>query len=364
MKQFHESWRAHTPLERRLSARLRHVPSGACLELEQLITLARRGRRAPHYHALMMHIVSCPACRRSYLQTRAIVRAQRFSWLHWLRRLSAPKALLWAPATGVALAALVGLVALRQAYSPAPQPSVIAQRSEPTPSYATRTTVNPQLADVRLRQPNIAAMPPSSEEELQSLAQVPSFVREAVNFLASLPAIHSTRGSASSPWLRILEPDIEQNGAIEPNTTVFKWSPVENATGYRVRLTLWSDSPRPVAESQMDAAQTQFALSSALPAGEYELAITVEQGNSQRTLQRRFYVLSSDQMRQLQWARRYAERKPMLSAAVLYQIDRYGEALQCLERAAQKYPSDSRVQKWRAFVQQRLQQRVAEFTEQ
>ncbi len=87
MESTREIWHGWTPLERRLAARLRHAPAGACLEFEQFIELARRGRRTPNYHALMLHIVSCPECRRSYLQTRAIVQAQRPRLIRWLSRL-------------------------------------------------------------------------------------------------------------------------------------------------------------------------------------------------------------------------------------------------------------------------------------
>ncbi len=87
MESTREIWESWTPLERRLAARLRHAPTGPCLDFEQLTELARRGRRTPDYHALMLHIVSCPACRRSYLQTRAIVQAQRPRWWQWLQRL-------------------------------------------------------------------------------------------------------------------------------------------------------------------------------------------------------------------------------------------------------------------------------------
>jgi hypothetical protein len=82
---------ARTPLERRLSAQLKGVPAGLCPTFEQLLDLAQRGRRAPNYHALMVHIVSCPACRRSYLQMRTVLRARRSRFRRWLSRFFAPK---------------------------------------------------------------------------------------------------------------------------------------------------------------------------------------------------------------------------------------------------------------------------------
>ena len=85
----HEGRQAHTPLERKLSRRLRHAPSGACLDFEQVVEVARRGRRATNYYARMAHIISCPVCRRSYLQARQIIEAHRPRLVRWLRRLRA-----------------------------------------------------------------------------------------------------------------------------------------------------------------------------------------------------------------------------------------------------------------------------------
>ncbi|MCX7925697.1 MAG: hypothetical protein N2554_07800 [Fimbriimonadales bacterium] len=87
MESIRENRQGWTPLERRLAERLRRTPIGACLGFDQLIELARRGQRAIHYRALMLHIISCPDCRRSYLQVRAIVQAQRPRLLRWLDRL-------------------------------------------------------------------------------------------------------------------------------------------------------------------------------------------------------------------------------------------------------------------------------------
>jgi hypothetical protein len=94
-----------TPLEKRLSAYLRQHPEGECLEFEELLTLARRGHRARDYHRAMRHIAACPACRRAYLELRAIERMQAHGLLARLRQLWSPPTV-WAPAVGVAVAAI------------------------------------------------------------------------------------------------------------------------------------------------------------------------------------------------------------------------------------------------------------------
>lgn len=91
MNSMRVDWQARTPLERRLSVRIKDLPIGECLTFEQILELARRRRRAVNYHALMMHIVACPDCRKSYLQMRAAMKVQRPSLVCWLSRFFTPK---------------------------------------------------------------------------------------------------------------------------------------------------------------------------------------------------------------------------------------------------------------------------------
>jgi hypothetical protein len=91
-----------TPVERQLKQRLRYAPIGKCLTFEQFLEVAKRGRRAAGYYELMTHIISCPACRRAYLELRVILQAQRPSLVRWLSRLTTPRLPQWTLATGFA----------------------------------------------------------------------------------------------------------------------------------------------------------------------------------------------------------------------------------------------------------------------
>lgn len=368
MKSIRGNWQARTPLERRLSARLKDAPAGTCLTFEQFLELARRGRRATNYHALMEHIVSCPACRSSYLQMRAILKAQRPSLKRWLSRFVAPK--IWVHASATGAAALIFALFFWQTRSPAPQsgvqpsglPIVQAQPSEPSsPTSAMRDAGTlPQLADSRTKPPSFIS---TVERELQSAGQYASFVGEAVHFVSSLTSL-TTRsdGQRSQPWLHLKQPDIESNGSIEPDAVSFEWLPVENATGYRVRVDSVGEAARTVEETRLEPTETRFTLREPLPAGEYELTIIVVQAGQERVYRRKFYVLDAERLRQLEWARQHIESKPLLSAAVFYMLDRYTEALVSLERAIQKHSNDPLVKQWRVLVEERVQERKAEFT--
>lgn len=367
-------WQARTPLERRLSARLRHAPRGDCLDFDQLTELARRGRRTPHYYAWMSHIVSCPACRRAYLQTRALIRAQRPRLMRFLSRLTMPKPLVWASATAGAAAVFAFL--FWQAREPATDlaaqqlgrpPVTVLQPSNPLAAADARQgeADTPVLADSRLT-PRPPATPagslPASAQELQAASRFGAFVQEAVELLQQAVAQLGTRAATMPPatsGIRLTQPELESNYSLEPGQLVFRWTPVESAQGYAVRLIHLGDGSD-VLNTQLDAAQAEFTLSEPLPPGEYELTITVQEGARQRAYRKRFYVLNAEQLEQLNWARRHASSQPLLSAAVFYKIDRYGEALQAIERALQKFPNDPLVQRWRDVIQRRLSQRQAE----
>lgn len=360
----HEGRQAHTPLERKLSRRLRHAPSGVCLDFEQVVELARRGRRAQGYYAHMAHIISCPACRRSYLQARRIIEAQRPSLVRWLRRLRFPMTLTLAPAMSAAAIALAFVLWQPRAPQHVGEPSVIAATPDAVPPVGEAPTsdAQPRIADPRLSAP--AALPPSAQEELRRARQSPPFVASAVEWLQQSVAQLTLRSDEQSqtPWLRLRTPDIESNSAIEPGVVVFEWMPVDNAKGYRVRL-IQANRAEPVVDVALEAGQTRLAFEQPLRPGEYTLTIVVEQEGRSRVFQRNFYVLSAEQQRALHWAHENAERYPLLSAAVFYENDRYTDALRCLERASREYPNDRLVAAWRKQVEARIRQRVAEFEE-
>lgn len=117
-----------TPLERRLAVLVRHAPIGQCLTFAQFMELARRGRRASAYHTHMLHVVSCPACRRAYLNLRALMYLQRPSLARWLKRFSLPSMPQWALASGVA--ASVFALALWVLYPKSSTSNLVATRPE------------------------------------------------------------------------------------------------------------------------------------------------------------------------------------------------------------------------------------------
>jgi tetratricopeptide (TPR) repeat protein len=65
-----------TPLEKQLGAEMREHAEGECLSFEQMWAVAQRGHQAPDYHRVMRHIATCTACRRAYLELRAVMQAQ------------------------------------------------------------------------------------------------------------------------------------------------------------------------------------------------------------------------------------------------------------------------------------------------
>jgi hypothetical protein len=141
-----------TPVERQLKRRLRYAPIGKCLTFEQFLEVAKRGRRAAGYYELMTHIISCPACRRAYLELRVILQAQRPSLVRWLSRLTTPRLPQWALATG--FAGVVFAFAVWALY-PKPESNTLLASNPPAPkvhsgaqSNAPTTPPNSQIAQL------------------------------------------------------------------------------------------------------------------------------------------------------------------------------------------------------------------------
>jgi hypothetical protein len=140
------------PMERLLRRRLRNAPLGECLTFEQFLELAKQGRRAAGYYEQMTHIVSCPACRRAYLELRVILQAQRPSLARWLSRLATPRLPQWALATG--FAGVVFAFAVWALY-PKPASNTLIASNPPAPKVhsgaqnnAPTTPPNAQIAEL------------------------------------------------------------------------------------------------------------------------------------------------------------------------------------------------------------------------
>ncbi|MCX7992209.1 MAG: hypothetical protein N2651_00935, partial [Fimbriimonadales bacterium] len=224
---------------------------------------------------------------------------------------------------------------------------------------------NPRLTDSRLKTPPFSEPSPLSgvERELRSAEQYAPFVGAAIRLVMESVGIYTTRSTKqrTQPLLNLNHPDIEENASVEPDRIDFEWSSVEHALEYRLRLTRLDGDSQTVANVSLEPTQTRFSLGKSLSPGEYELVISVALADQLYTVRRTFYVLDSERLSQLQWARAHATTHPLLSTAVFYKIDRYGEALRCLkEHAARKYPDDPQVQHWLNLVQVRVEERRAE----
>ncbi|MCS7301534.1 MAG: hypothetical protein NZ556_08295, partial [Fimbriimonadales bacterium] len=372
-----QSQAQRTPLERRLAARLKNTPVGECLSLEQILTLVREGRRAPNYYALMQHVITCTECRQAVLQARALVQAQRPSWARWLQRLALPRPLIWAPAVGVATVLLLFFVSYQRnpsqqqlALQPTnrqaePAVSVAPHDAAGTTADTTRSgTAHPRVADSRLAQPPQERPPaPLSSDELQQAARYPSFVRDAVQILSQAAATLGMRSvpDAAAPPLEFTQPDLQRNISVMSQNRRFQWKPVPEALGYQFVLRRVNGSI--LAETTLGADQTEFTLDAPLPPAQYEVRLVAQLPDKTLSLRREFYVLNAELQQRYEWAQRHAEKSPLLCAAVFYQIDRFEDALRCIERAVQKYPNDPRVNRWREVIQTRLNLRLGEYGE-
>ena len=421
-----------TPVERQLKRRLRHAPIGKCLTFEQFLEVAKRGRRAAGYYELMTHIISCPACRRAYLELRVILQAQRPSLVRWLSRLTTPRLPQWTLATG--FAGVVFAFAVWALY-PKPESNTLLASNPPAPkvhsgaqSNAPTTPPNSQIAQlpqnptvpkqeknqrvdseqkpkseigtsapkragnggrvviakkqpsqnggngsqsqvpqtkqgrsdrtqIAQKEPGTSSTQPSSgiakvrgsplERELAFVGRLLSQGAESLSrTLASLAqgrTVRSGQDGRSIQQIRILQPNLSETDLLEDTTLTLRWSPVEDAVRYRLTLR-HSDTGETLLEEELPATQTQFQLRSLASGDEYELILSAPRGE-RATLKTeiRFRVMSEAQRAQLRWARQNASEAPLVAGLVFYQLERYQEALDALQRAQQKYPNDEAI---------------------
>ena len=333
------------PMERLLRRRLRNAPLGECLTFEQFLELAKRGRRAAGYYEQMTHIISCPACRRAYLELRVILQAQRPSLARWLSRLAIPRLPQWALATG--FAGVVFAFAVWALY-PKPASSTLIASNPPArednqvaqlPPAPPDEPPPPTPPDERPRSP--------IQRELASVGRLLSQGAESLSrTLASLAQGRAVRGGQDGrgiQQIRILQPDLSETDLLEDTTLTLRWSPVEDAVRYRLTLRR-SDTGETLLEEELPATQTQFQLRSLASGNEYELVLSAPRGE-RATLKTeiRFRVMSEAQRAELQWARQNATQAPLVAGLIFYQLERYQEALDALQRAQQKYPNDEEI---------------------
>ncbi len=366
-----------TPLEKQLGAEMREHAEGECLSFEQMWAVAQRGHQAPDYHRAMRHIAACSDCRRAYLELRAIEHMRRQESLRRVRQLLGQH-LAWVPAVGVAVAAvaLAWWLWTPRSTQIAQQSPILVRPEPPTTLVAPEpkgTSTTPRLANETPR----AIEPPTElprpktplEREIASLKKIEPFIREAVSAFTALVAadgIRSDDRNLQAPPIRLLMPDIEQNAAIADTRPTFHWQPIEQATSYQLQIRE-AGSSQLLIETTLDRIQTHYGLPPAATlarGGKYELLIIASQdGEEPITLQRRFRVLSEGERNKWEWAQRHERTHPLLSAMVYYyHLDRYTDALRCLQRARKQYPHDTQITRWLALVEQRIRQREAEFS--
>jgi len=422
-----------TPVERQLKRRLRYAPLGECLTFEQFLEVAKRGRRAAGYYELMTHIISCPACRRAYLELRVILQAQRPSLVRWLSRLATPRLPQWALATG--FAGVVFAFAVWALY-PKPESNTLLASNPPAPKVhsgaqgnAPTTPPNAQIAElpqnptvpkqkkdqpfnseqkpksgigtatpkkvengervviakkqpsqnggngsqsqvpqtkqgrsdrtqIAQKEPGTPSTQPSSgiakvrgsplEQELASVGRLLSQGAESLSrTLASLAQGRAVRGGRSARGVQqipVLRPDLSETALLEETTVTLQWESVEGATRYMVVLRR-RDTGETLLEEELPETQTQFQLRSLASGGEYELILSAPRGE-RATLKTeiRFRIMSEKQREELRWARQNASEAPLVAGLLLYQLERYREAVDALQRAQRKYPNDEEIE--------------------
>jgi len=352
------------PLEQILAAALREQPEEECLEYDELLALVRRGRWARGYHRAVRHIGACSACRRAYLELRAIERMRRQQIRARLGQLIELPTV-WVPAAGAAAAAIVVVALLLM-----PRGTQVAQSMPALAAPETQIATAPPEVRTYSPTPRLSSdsgrlkPPKSTALELESGGNMPEFVQLAVRAFTGAVA-SATRSpqpsSKQSPPIRLLRPDIERNRVILETAPTFEWQPVDGAEKYTliIRAEDWELS------ESLNADQTRYTLppdKSLSRGGEYQLVLVAYRAGEELTIKRRFRVLSEKRLPILEWAKQNEHVLPLQSGMVYYyQLERFADALRCFQRAQRMYPDDAQIKQYLRFVEERIRVQEADF---
>jgi len=357
-----------TTLEQLLVAGLREQSEGECLEFDELWALVRRGRRARGYHRAVRHIGACPACRRTYLELRAIeLMRRRQSRARLGQLIELPTVWILAAGTAAATIVVIALLLAPRGTQVTQSLPALAAPEIPiasVPPEARTNPTTPRLSSDAGRLSPPASTPLELEREFTSLEKVPNFVQSAVDAFVSAVA-SATRSaqplSTQSPPIQLLSPDIERNAAIIAPVRTFEWRPVVGAEKYvvTIRADDWE-----LTES-LSADQTRYTLppdKSLRHGGEYQLVLVAHRGREELVIKRRFRVLSEKRLPILEWAQQHERDLPIRSGMVYYyQLERFTDALRCFQQARQMYPDDARIEQYLSFVKDRIRAQEADF---
>lgn len=211
-------------------------------------------------------------------------------------------------------------------------------------------------------EPSETTVPPREnltplERELASVGgQVRMGVGALRNILGTLTG--RTRSAPETPnfgQLQLKYPPINESKPVkgdappqfllEESKPVFAWMPVNDATTYRVALREASAN-EPIEVLELAPDQTEYRVALSLnPEKTYELTVEAIRGRA-KTLRGtlRFTVMSETQRQNLKFARQNLQEAPLVSGVLLYELQRYKEALEAFEAAQQRYPEDEQIQ--------------------
>ncbi|MCW5933354.1 MAG: hypothetical protein KIT45_03525 [Fimbriimonadia bacterium] len=373
-----------TPMEKRWGSEIQNQPPDGCPEAEQILELAERGKRSPHYDTMMSHVVRCASCLETYKQLKqAETLAQQARTAGaWYRQ----PLFRWSLAPVVA-AALVGLYFALQSLFPGTvqtvekprqeQPSVVKDPQNPAPKPET-----PQLADkpkpsppkMPEREPKPSPRPEPSRTEYASNLwlergalyeggqRLPDWSSNYVKRLRDEPPAYRSNGETDRPALEMMEPDI-QNAAMEETRPVFRWIPVEGASGYEATLEQRGLSGRYQGMANLLSVEDSSARlqeGESLQRGEsYRLQVRVLTEDpldplaNAPPLTYSFRVLTAREVQQLSWARNSVRKTPVASAMTLFALGFIPEALKAMPVDSK----DPRIQTWRKAMEERLHRR-------
>lgn len=377
-----------TPIERTIGEAMQNRIPEDCPCLETLIALAEQGERHKDYQRHLMHIAECPECFTLYRDMRQAetLHAQTSKHIPFWRR----RVVWWTAAPAAAL--LTALLIYRaltppvqyssQVYPPeeekplAVQPAPVAPQPDEKPEPEKPLTVKlepdkapkgtpkqtpPPQPQVRVLAANVRV---ENGKFYEGKTRLPDWVRKDVDLLTQDAPLYRSGSEAAARPVRLIQPD-PGNRALSETRPLFVWDAPEEFEAFEVRLESVSTGSPPIdlTDSMMITGNRAHLKEGITlnPGSVCTLRIKPLLGadeditlSAQLETVYMFYVLTAEEVKQLEWAEAHKSKAPIASMMILYRLQRYADATQL----AHDGHRDQRVLQWMEAIRARLQMRL------
>lgn len=288
---------------------LRQPASGACLEAEVLLDIARRGRRARQYLESLPHLAECHVCFETLAALRALPSRSSQVWLWLVPALAAG-----------AVAAVLLLNSPKLDSLKRPGRIAATRNTEPVKDAKPGAVPRPRIVEVRPQVPKVlrrasGLLAMSDGSLTEGGLKLPAWAKTSA--LKVFGRASSYRGADGTTLVRVTIPPSSDSSLLARPRTV-RWSKVEGATGYEVILAINGTgkkatvmSPSIIVDSDRSIRTLTVTI---LPILDSALS---PPSNTAQSTRFSWTILNGERLRRARWALANTHKAPVAAMMVL-----------------------------------------------